>query len=497
VVTAAMLMLPQKAVALDEKYERNGECYMLIGEGGFKGIYRLNDPVSKIIITDPNQQQVISKSNLGSMASKGFYVNLDRHIYTFSELIGATFGQKPGDIWRQIQDDTGDASKVDYGTHAYHHTDDRPSGQRNKPIYGTSSSYDRKITGESYHESNPDYYCSNGSSCNVRIVRPENLPSSSSRPAGVQLPVFPGRPYSVTDYLTLQEEPGKKWYKIPNGSWFSSWHRHQKYSYSGYMVYRDTDMYRNRDYKRYKWTNSGTGNNVSYPSSPINEGDVATAQDLYTRREYVCGCLDSCSNDGGDADTLIIEKEVDIVMQPSFDGGGERVYALVRDEDSPNYTLKLNNVEIQNNYSSYFVRGRPEYQDSEWIGISLKDRDYDYVYVLGNTALNEWYTGGTVEFTAAAVSNLWDQSGGIVYAYEKTNNAVHIWEVTDTGANGVLPKPNSKYVGFINVKNAIDNVGGDGNKVDVFDLKADGFGNVYLGVTFPSTDISTLIQNSI
>ena len=45
---ALSLVCPQQAKALDSQYLRNGECYLLIGEGdaNIKGVYRLNNPAA-------------------------------------------------------------------------------------------------------------------------------------------------------------------------------------------------------------------------------------------------------------------------------------------------------------------------------------------------------------------------------------------------------------------------------------------------------------------
>ena len=43
---AAILLLSPAAFALAPEYERNGECYLLIGQGpvAMKGVFRLNNP---------------------------------------------------------------------------------------------------------------------------------------------------------------------------------------------------------------------------------------------------------------------------------------------------------------------------------------------------------------------------------------------------------------------------------------------------------------------
>ena len=37
------ILNPNEIYALAQEYKRNGECYMLIGVGQFRGIYRLNN----------------------------------------------------------------------------------------------------------------------------------------------------------------------------------------------------------------------------------------------------------------------------------------------------------------------------------------------------------------------------------------------------------------------------------------------------------------------
>ena len=120
----------EKPKGLDEKFLRNGECYMLIGETQvLRGIYRLNNPVKDKVQLN---QLVIAGSRFNN--SFGFAADLDRNLYTFTETKDNDFHLKSGNIYRQVL--TGVAQYLtDYGYYTWHHHDSRNYAELNKHVY--------------------------------------------------------------------------------------------------------------------------------------------------------------------------------------------------------------------------------------------------------------------------------------------------------------------------------------------------------------------------
>ncbi len=485
--TGANLGSVQRAEALDDNYLRNGECYLSIGQGTHKGIYRLNNAVTGEYFnshTSPQKKFKVISDNFND--SMGFAVDLDRNIYTFSEEIpNPTPVARTGNIYRQVLDSSNGMTEngSDYGSWSYHHYDARQV-KRGSDIYRTNN------------QSSPRYI--RGSS-SIRALGPG---TSATKPVGYKLPAL-GDPTNERDYLALREYSGRNWYAIPNGSWYSSWHRNQYSSTSGYMVYNDTEKVVNHNYHKVTWTNSTpASNDVDYPTTgSMGANPIATSEEVTTERYFVCGCLDSCQADGGTGTSDPEKPKTDIAMQPKLQGStGDRIYSLSHLENSSQYTLtRVVGTGGAADYStSSLIRGFPEKLDSYWIGISLRDKDTDYVYVMGDQQVKEWYqlsTGDTppsdMKITAASVSNQWNQKGGIIYAYDKGKNKVYKFVCEDIGRKDNPGFSADKPMSVIDVKGVVDSMGGDGDNSELDSIKSDGFGNLYMALSFPSVDRST------
>lgn len=493
----ASLATPHKAAAdLDEQYLRNGECYMLIGETGkYRGIYRLNNAVKGIYNLN---KLVIPSSDLHS--TNNFNVDLNRTIFTFTEEVpDPTPRVRAGNIYRQVMDGITDRVADGGTSQTLHHHDSRSSSQKNRDIYRVVNSGASSRAVLKYSNGyNCARYCpnnKNGKSCTYKILNPG---SPVTPPAGYKLPVINTR----DNRLKLDIYPGANWYSIPNGTWYES----RKMSSGGYLNYVDTEYEIVHHWFRWDWRNNAGGDNVSYSiANRVKKGEVAYSYEKYTTRESVNGCLDSCAaaTDSGRADAPGVS--VDIAMQPPMlGGGGDRVYALARADDGSDSELSIaENGATKRTYTAKnkgYIRGTPDDYRSKWIGISLKDANQDYVYIMGSDTIKLWYnlcwpgvSTANMDIRAVGVSNQWHQKGGIVYAYDKSYNAIYKFECEDTGGRPTQLDPGVSNLRFdtIYVKKAIDSMGGDGNHCEVDDIKADGFGSVYFAVTFPSTNRST------
>ena len=113
----------------------------------------------------------------------------------------------------------------------------------------------------------------------------------------------------------------------------------------------------------------------------------------------------------------------------------------------------------------------------------------DYVYLLGTTVINNWYEQvlgykrPNMNITAATVSNQWDQKGGIVYAYDDYYKKIYRFERDEDSVAPVTAK------GFlaIDVPDLKKEIGAN-SASEIDDIKSDGFGNLYFGLTYPSKD---------
>ncbi len=90
--------------ALAKEYERNGEVYVLVGDGPKIGVYRLNDPAGEGVplgwLYNP-------------LDSYGISVNLTRKVFTFSESLSTQYVMLPGNILVKMKK-VGDTQLQDY-----------------------------------------------------------------------------------------------------------------------------------------------------------------------------------------------------------------------------------------------------------------------------------------------------------------------------------------------------------------------------------------------
>ncbi|MBF0410914.1 MAG: hypothetical protein HQM10_26450 [Candidatus Riflebacteria bacterium] len=127
-ICAAVVIFSTAASALDPLYERNGEVYVLIGDGAKKGVYRLNNPSGEAGITTSEDTPLYDPGS-----SYGISVNLDRHIFTFTEDIEGGYSLLGGNISVQMKNP---ASAVLQG---YHYDHRGKWGEQGWAMYTTGS----------------------------------------------------------------------------------------------------------------------------------------------------------------------------------------------------------------------------------------------------------------------------------------------------------------------------------------------------------------------
>ncbi|MFZ2957985.1 MAG: hypothetical protein WA705_13940 [Candidatus Ozemobacteraceae bacterium] len=169
-----LLLLPLPVYPLAVQYNRNGECYLLLGDGAFKGVYRLNNPAGEGGIP-------IGLLYNNFFTSIGLSVDLNRVVYSFSETVDPGYTVVVGNISRQVLNGT-QPGEANWGYHSPYHAD--------------------------YHGGGPIY-----------------------RPSGKPFSVGPGIPTTAPTSSDIAPPPsdgiyaGKQWYSIPNGAWYQMWKR--------------------------------------------------------------------------------------------------------------------------------------------------------------------------------------------------------------------------------------------------------------------------------
>ncbi len=456
--------------ALKPEYRRNGECYLLIGEGpvSMRGIYRLNNPEANKYFDPP---KYLFKPD----SSIGFSVDLDRKIYTFSEKVVPGYVLLGEPLKRQVLD-SGSTDLADYGYHQYVHYDHRSWG-KNTDIYRTGpvGRGIRRSGGSTW-----PYFKSAGPG------------KAIAAPSGNPLPDVPSIPLGIYS--------GKSWYEIPNGAWFSSWRtkpcQSSRPGPAGYfyVVYGDKVEGQPHNWTLYTYTPDNVAADAPNYTSAAGQV-VAVSYDKKISRQIFAGCIDGCGgasgSGGGVADPMI----TDLAFMPPIKSQPSRTYFYSRPVGDINYTVTKNkNIYAPPNPTGNPIIGTPASQDTYWIGVSMRDVSSDYVYCIGTNDIKNWYkqattsTAPSMSISAVAVSNQWNQKGGIIFAYDKPAKMVYKFIRYENDPNEP-PISKTRYEG-IDVSDLVNLIQAEANS-EIDDIKADGFGSLFFAMTYPSKNVAT------
>ncbi len=455
---AVVVLLPQPGWALAPEYERNGECYLLIGDGppALKGVFRLNNP-EKAKYFDPSKHLFTPNKTFS------FAVDLNRNIYTFTEEVESGFTMLSTKLKRQVLD-SGSTDHSDWGYHAYFHYDHRPWGA------GTNV-YRVGAVGRSIKGAGKKFY---GAGTGTKV----------STPAGNPLPSFSGSLY-------LEAYKDKAWYEIPNQAWYSSWKTAKavgKFS-TFYVVFGDREKGKAHKWTLYTWKPSNMY--LDAPSYSSSKGSVvATSYEKQVERRIYAGCLDGCGGASGSGSSAADEMTNDLAFMPPIKAQPSRTYFYSR-------PLGKSGAEITLNGSSYKpiagnpLIGLPDNTDTFWIGVSMRNTTTDYVYALGTTVIKDWYKQATgaeapsMNISAVAVSNQWNQEGGIVYAYDQTGKMIYKFQRKEKSGS---PISKERYQAFP-MASILSAIGAKPNMV-IDDIKADGFGSMFFAMSHPAKNVA-------
>jgi len=465
-MVAMSIVCPQQAKALDSQYLRNGECYLLIGEGNatLRGVYRLNNPAAQPA-KYYKDNRVIPGGSINN--TLGFNVDLNRKIYTFTENVDASWKQDSAPLYRQVID-TVPANHADYGYHTWIHYDHRQWNKGN--IYRTGP-VGRNIRSNG-----------GGTWSGFKSAGPG---TPVTKPAGYTLP-------SMTGAAKCGEYSGKQWYQIPNYSWYSSWRTggatSNGYTYF-YYVYGDRVQVKNHNYHLWTWSPSNA--ELDTPSYSKNTGNVvAVTKEEQIARDCLAGCLDGCGGASGSGSSSPKPLLNDIAFQPPLKDQGSRTYFYSRTQGGTDGKVTINNS-AYNPGSGNPLIGARDNTDTYWLCISLRNASTDFVYCLGTSVIKEWYkqafgsAPSNMNITAVTVSNQWDQQGGIVYAYDKANKKIYKFERKETSGTPIS-KERFLALDLNSIMSEIDAV----SNSEFDDIKADGFGSLYFAMSHPSKNVS-------
>ncbi|MBF0408298.1 MAG: hypothetical protein HQM10_13190 [Candidatus Riflebacteria bacterium] len=513
-IMCLVLIFPQAGFSLDSRYERNGEAYLLIGDGiaGKRGVYRLNNPSGELSASHFGGD----KSAFDPGNSRGLNVDLERKVFTFTQHTDPGYMLDTKRKLSRLMKKEGDCTlfgahvetrqhypvDISVGYPTLHDSDGTLNGQTaqgaGQPVYTTKGSWGNwggvsKSLNRWISWGDRGRFVSTPGSWVSGVYNGKWADDSGNNPVRTQKDPRTG--YEGWWYEAYCCYPNTYWYPggaafwlywvpinssgygtVPNDSWWQSRDRDPG-NRPGNMFYWDRLWEQRVWYDLKNWVQSRDGFGIDPYGKPVIPGETVQNID-YTAREYlvryrISACINCvCVNGGGGSLTEPTPKYISIALSPFG-----RTYQYSRSVSAKDAQLKLNGSEVA--LTNANIRGDPNDLTTKWVGISAKSKTEEFIYLLGNKFFRDCIPGlpGSFDATSVSVSDQWNLQGGIIFAYDKnTGFAYQIFRNDKDGGNAVTAWKTL-------------NLGGN-----IDDLKSDGFGNVYFTRTVlnPADDKITI-----
>lgn len=432
-------------------YEQNGDCFMLVGNGDYRGVYALNNLTNEDYnwMYDPFDSYGITAgqwwTGTPEDTSESF---IEKRLYTFWASAEESRSLDGVDVKRRV---IPQGKKIRYTEAA------NPSEFADPPyiIHTAHSDPTDSPTGLGNHTYTD--YCQSLKT----FFTPSDIPCTK-KPQKAGKDSEGNQLYWVTS--------GVDWYHdrtriVWSGSAYSKFSKAYATGHGntkGGYVHRVSKEF----LTEYTKDINLMAMNINNKKAPIPDdtvggfvAKVVTGTDGYAKT--LGECVDGC---------ITAQPQVTIpgtgqpILSLAYSSGVKRSYLYNRPYGETDYDLKGKGegdvlIGVGNDLSTKFI------------GISSRDNTSNFVYLLGSKVINDWLTAANVGVTIAdpddlscvAVSDQWWQTGGIVYAYDSKKGKVYSFVRVEGGYSGL---PDEIDVHF------------DGRLPDK--IGTDGFGNLYV-----------------
>ena len=432
-------------------YEQNGDCYVLVGGDNDKKEYRAVWALNNLFAAKKPDKLFDPEDAYGITAAQSYNSETDKitkRLYIFS---GVDSGLK--DITGEIR------GRAIIPTASYN-----VWTGTNVPTATVHRYHTNPDSGESKLGNHTKYYV-------------DNLFAGQDYPCNV----YPLKSTGKTDAAghTLYEyKVGHGYYHTFNEEVYSPY-TYRSYGGYAHRMIRERIQEAERDIKLYKYKKPDSApsilKKISDSSVYESKSDIAVVTTKVEGKKDLNGeCCDGC---------IAVQRDVDMpgvpspVLNMAYSAQVDTSYLYNRAFGTTDYTLSVfgraNDDKIIGNGADITCN---------YIGISSKNNNGNYVYLLGSNVINQWmkdsscptsmYIDNADDLSGIAVSDQWWQTGGIVYAYDKKKGKVYSFVRVETvkyDENGNLitsGPPDEIDVAF------------DGVKPDK--IGCDGFGNLYM-----------------
>lgn len=349
-----------------------GESYLYLGFKDVGKVYRLTS-------SDQNQLPTGYVFACESDAD-AFYVDQLQNYRFLKCSIDGEYRKVPGFIYRQVFD--GLATDADWGQNHAQHQDQRsmliPDAQ-NQPVF-----------------------------------RPTGAPFSS----GTGQLVTEGVAFAALEQGEFESTAGKKWFRIPNGSWYQTWFQTLNHPRPSFKIYYD------------RWEESDFICRESiwrgFVPGLILERQVAHGRSTRLVRAQIDGAMEIMPGKEKVAE-LVGLHGFSAFHQPGFTSGeGDLIVHTWSGKDSGRFSLNGNPHEEKPVFASQAA-------DRRFVGI-LAGGNANFIAVMGTDILHTWlkacqYEAPQAECTGAAFLTATDASVNRVFVYSKPDDCIFCFSI--------------------------------------------------------------------
>lgn len=256
------------------------------------------------------------------------------------------------------------------------------------------------------------------------------------RPTGAPFSSGPGQP--VTEGIAMaalqpgecEAVVGKKWYKIPNASWYQTWFSLPGQARPSYKIY--LDVWEEREYGCVESIWRG------YPPGKVLERPVGTCLEKRFRRAQISGAMELIDRDSQSLELLKFGGRSMFHLPGTRPGEGE-LFVYTWAGNSPGRFF----------VNGHFCVDSPVFEsqaaDQRFAGCGFSPAGARRLYVVGTDILQVWLQASGIEAPLAECSKVvFTPCSNIlrtgIFVYSEPENRLYCFTMNDS-ADGVMPRP--------------------------------------------------------
>ena len=446
-------------------FKENGEVFVLIGDGTQRGVYTLNNTIVG------GQTQMLYTPQ---MYASDLKANGNGHLFTFTVDKDSNFVTIAGNIDVRINWQNGDAYwGAHMDTHAWH----------GGFATNLTDHYGHSNPGAGSSTIKPSGYIPYGWDTNNDGIPDAGAPACTTNWYSVPNNADYHSFIRAVGYTTNDSTAGGVDFEDNAAAWAvrSGWGTSSRNVCRSYYIIKEIQKKLDTKWTLWKWIDPTTGG-----SGNVTQGVKASSQEIKIERQYKNGCHDGCT--GGVSGASIPAIAYDTHVAVNVYGTS---YFYRSPKTSTSYEIKKGATAYNGSTANPTILGSPVIGNAtncKYFSVSTKGNNIDWIYCLNESIIRTWMVsegfpgGASANVDEVVVSDQWWLDGGIVFALDKANGVVNMFERNENAPSGFSK---ITYSSQIPVGAGVDSLG------------SDGYGNLFFCKTTmaPSTQSGLIVNN--